>query len=1836
MSASTMNPPGVPLPLFGAAGAAAPITLFGTDQSTTVGNEAVPFRSTTYEPKFGANISSIPYNLLRGHMYVQDPMELHVENLPAALNWNTMPWAELYARGLNSFLTLQQKQNEVAKSQHMPTTPPDFDGEDATDVETVSRYICGMASAYAAHASTAPEPYELYQHMVTQLLKQSAPPASSASANNSPNLVNTPAQRAASLSNGGGASSMDDAPSAPFGMSSMATNAAGGAAGDDGAFVFDNRPMMSLMPTHPASAGLSMEVLNFSMMLSNPQNWTIGGLQHLETMLERHPYLASHLPGSVIDVLLQQLRDHTMRHGGAAGNNSNIDSSYPPSSTSPMFSVLNSVAAGAGMLSGMHAHHHHGNQTSHTGSRHEPHAILCSIVTHLVLRRKNLSETLQFALALDALIQSFAPLESPSTSSLAIPKPFNTNDNSTSSHRRGAGGDEDDIANQNNIDGGGRPNNIGNGGGGGAFIPSDQQTNQPLHPYSSLASPLPLLPVSLVESFTLGPFSHHNSPSPMDVLHEDQPRTVSVALPEGVTVARFCVSHDETRVSFVASDGRVLLCDLKSWEVLEMAPNPNGQGGSSESSSNNNNGMCWVIQFSPDDQHILHTDASGRHHTMFSTAGLNVVQRFHFDEARIPRFHAAAASPSVDATNTAVDPIFTTAPGTVTTTGVSSTIDDFHGLMFFPSPILPSGKSHVASLRFLASERMNFPLLHQQRAAASAAANAGPTASASSPNGPSVPQQPGGGGAADQALMDLGVVPQAARSAPTLTTDEFCLFTIVDIGFHGVVATIDTGDEILSLQLRSGIVTLVHGGGSCQVPATPHRGIAGSHSVGHSNSGWVMICASWKAGLWTLLLNGEVADLRGTRMSQSKSVQILHAYGLCGTGHIASVAGTTGPPTREILRSLVISNTLNPDFGRGNGGGGGRGNGGSNGNTGNGVRPLFHLPLDEGTGCFLKEMVSLTAIPVSTSICIWDTQLPAMFVKQPLAFPSHLPQQQQSRHHAQQQHAPHAPPVINAPRLPQPFLLSAHVHQSRFGIGLSYAPAHKGADGGCMIAITQDSSHVAFSYPDSTDATADSLFHINWEETKLFAFIARFGAFSQTPISSHRKRRETVDTWLQRERSGTDEDFQSMSSNSSQHRAAGLARAPIPVVGSVSWLAEQLHRVLFIEGTQLLRFPAALSPINARNMVTVCAALRHCTRPGTPKIKTLALLTLGAVHFRYLSRPESQDRGVVQSVATMLNVVCKQLLAEHSNDAILSKVASELFHVGVSKSLTPIHKAEVLAEVDTKPHSPEIIESYLARDSIGPIVEHLCHEDPAMLKRIAGSLLRYCDSLVATASALTVNSARASPSSTPHGGSVVAPPSGSCLAASHMLWFAFAVVNSCTANEYDTLLKEILEIFIDYALGHLRRLYLSNGGVLPQSAHSPPQNHNASSSSQQQQHLNNTQNVAASMSSLSQDEEQLAIVIGGSSSPNNNSASSPTVLNAANNNNINNSNGNNINTANHRPSVPTTYICVSASFDSLKLGVIHTGVVPLLIAVAQLAPQIVDDSLRRKLSDCLRFTTLMSGAATLLQSQPSMPIGKPFSNSINEDDAVVIDPSSSSSHHPSPPRQNNGGSLSSLVVIPPPPPTATAATDSESPSMLTITTTSAWTGGASPTPPAAQDGSRSSAFARPTLHDGSVIGRQPRTPTGNRSLAALEQQMHRAATPLVASKSPVSISGMPPSGAAAVTTVTFSTRQASDIVPAGPSAPWRLLVDVSFASYVTFTRETAASDITIIQVGIPSSTKPMEPQQDQNTEASRTANQPSPTTTAPPLDTVGKRVLTASSPTMKVVGGRYLLCGAGE
>ncbi|CUE75445.1 Hypothetical protein, putative, partial [Bodo saltans] len=454
---------------------------------------------------------------------------------------------------------------------------------------------------------------------------------------------------------------------------------------------------------------------------------------------------------------------------------------------------------------------------------------------------------------------------------------------------------------------------------------------------------------------------------------------------------------------------------------------------------------------------------------------------------------------------------------------------------------------------------------------------------------------------------------------------------------------------------------------------------------------------------------------------------------------------------------------------------------------------------------------------------------------------------------------------------------------------------------------------------------------------------------------------------------------------------------------------------------------------------------------------------------------------------------------------------------------------------------------------------------------------------------------------------------------------AFAVVNSCTANEYDTLLKEILEIFIDYALGHLRRLYVSNGGVLPQSAHSPP------SSQQQQQHLNNTQNVAASMSSLSQDEEQLAIVIG--SSPSNNSASSPTVLNAANSNtNINtNNNGNNINTANHRPSVPTTYICVSASFDSLKLGVIHTGVVPLLIAVAQLAPQIVDDSLRRKLSDCLRFTTLMSGAATLLQSQHSTTIGKPFSNSINEDDAVAIDPPSSSSH-PSPPRQNNGGSLSSLVVIPPPP------TDSEPPSMLTINTTTAWTGGVSPTPPAAQDGSRSSAFARPTLHDGSVIGRQPRTPTGNRSIAGLEQQMHRAATPLFASKSPVSMGGMPPSAAAAaVTTVTFSTRQASDIVPAGPSAPWRLLVDVSFASYATFTRETAASDITIIQVGTPSSTKPMEPpHQDQNTEASQTANRPSPTTTAPPLDTVGKRVLTASSPTIKVVGGRYLLCGAGE
>jgi hypothetical protein len=563
----------------------------------------------------------------------------------------------------------------------------------------------------------------------------------------------------------------------------------------------------------------------------------------------------------------------------------------------------------------------------------------------------------------------------------------------------------------------------------------------------------------------------------------------------------------------------------------------------------------------------------------------------------------------------------------------------------------------------------------------------------------------------EKAVLPLGTLPPTLsgqpQTKPSVFVTQLNVAAMLSTDFCGQIALFEADQESLEITVKpEELLVLTHKSGgvssSCQA-RFPRKGPAT----------WTFLCVTWAGGVWSAIRDSELCQLGGTRAIQSRGMQLSSATMLTGTGHVAGIAAWSGALKREQLHLLATENVLHTPS------------------------PLFHMPMDEGSGPWLKEKVGHACITLQQTGCVWDLECPAPYSLQKV-----LPARSSSFVFSSNDDA-------HPCRIPTAVFLQSHILRTDFQTVLLSPPAAKGGD---EVAIRLDPTCRRVAAVASVNHPAvyqpDAIPFVLRDESRMLTFVARFSKLSSVKINSPEARRA----------------------------AAAVAQVPeeTPTVPrgahcrDLRKFLDELYITLYSESFQFLRCPRATTPITPEGLEQVSQSLSQF-QTGKNQRRTLALLALGIVHFRALSEtPE-----LVMNAATTLNAVCQRILQDF-DQSLLYATAMELFRVGVSRALTPQHKAEILCHAD-EPRNADIVANYMCRETLVPLAAFLVHENSELLLKVLDGLLR-----------CSVVDLRGEFPAQP-------PP------ASQLVWFVVSVVVNCQSEQFAATLRLVFFRIVSFS-----------------------------------------------------------------------------------------------------------------------------------------------------------------------------------------------------------------------------------------------------------------------------------------------------------------------------------------------------------------------------------------------------------------------------------------------------
>ncbi|KAG5496454.1 hypothetical protein JKF63_02756 [Porcisia hertigi] len=474
-------------------------------------------------------------------------------------------------------------------------------------------------------------------------------------------------------------------------------------------------------------------------------------------------------------------------------------------------------------------------------------------------------------------------------------------------------------------------------------------------------------------------------------------------------------------------------------------------------------------------------------------------------------------------------------------------------------------------------------------------------------------------------------VPVASLSCPfTESLDSFSLCAHVYNDCAGTLVSIipDTGDP-LWVDISGNLLRLRQGSTLCQ-------------GVLPSTSQWYLLHVNWSRGVWTVSVNFSIVELTGPHYTQSQTMKIKSVECLRCSGHFGSMAlwgGVNGSGTvRKFFRERVV---------------------------GSSVVPLFVLPMDEGTGVWLKETVGRQCVLLNAKSFTWDSSLVV----------------------------PIATTHLSDVPLDDEILLGGRVLKSAYRLFLMLPPAEKGSDD--LVAEVDRASNRIVRVYQCPRSCSENTYTILDDESELLVYQQRFSTFSSIRLFTRHRIEKELELCKPNEAS--------------------------PPTGSAPWLLEQLYRCIYTESYELERVLPENSPLSFSTLRSLAQALRQ-VKPFTPPLKVLAFMSLALVHFRRLA---TLNDSRIFDVAASLKTSCSAIMELFTEKTFL-EVTQKLYQVATAWSLTVEDQAQMLLHVDTSEHT-DLQWSYFSRERVYTIIHHIVQHRPDDIVSAAKNLLRQCE-----------------------------------------------------------------------------------------------------------------------------------------------------------------------------------------------------------------------------------------------------------------------------------------------------------------------------------------------------------------------------------------------------------------------------------------------------------------------------------------------------------------------------
>lgn len=491
------------------------------------------------------------------------------------------------------------------------------------------------------------------------------------------------------------------------------------------------------------------------------------------------------------------------------------------------------------------------------------------------------------------------------------------------------------------------------------------------------------------------------------------------------------------------------------------------------------------------------------------------------------------------------------------------------------------------------------------------------------------------GSAASLWLLDAAAADHVGFAVASPQESVECLSLCVH-AYHDCAGSLlriipDSG-EALCVELGANVIRMRQGSTTCQ-------------GVLPSSSQWHFIHAQWSRGVWSVNVNSSIVELSGPHYTQSQTMKIKMVECLRCVGHIGSMAvwsGVNGPSTvRTFFRDRTVDSS---------------------------VTPLVVLPMDEGTGPWLKETVSSHCVPLNSKIFEWD---PAVVVPVNTASPT----------------AASAVPLDTA------LLLSGRILKSAYRFLVVLPPAEKGSDD-VVAEVDRDTNRILRVYqcPRSCSENAYALLA---DESELLVYQQRFSTFSSIRLFTRRR--------MENELVVCNTDAVAITS------------------GSALWLLERIYRAIYTESYELERIPPENTPLSFTTLRSLAQSLRLVKAPSAP-LKVLAFMSLALVHFRRLA---SLNDSRISDIAASLKVSCS-LIMDLFNEKTFYEVANKLYQVATAWSLTVEDQTEMLLHMEPGEQS-DLQWSYFSRERVYTVIHHIVQHRPADIVSAAKNLLRQCE-----------------------------------------------------------------------------------------------------------------------------------------------------------------------------------------------------------------------------------------------------------------------------------------------------------------------------------------------------------------------------------------------------------------------------------------------------------------------------------------------------------------------------